>query len=252
MRILIAISLFLSVALYGEEYCYFIPPSEWEAMHPSLLKGCTEIGFIGKGDGDLLPSVNLAIEEGVNIPLAAYVAAVKKIHEANPNKKWRDLGKTTLPGGVAELTEIEEKIPQGDLRMFQLLLLRKGAAYIITASALKEEFPKFSQAFQKSLRSITFTSDLFGEIRAPEKKEKLRRLHHELLESAAKTHLDEEFHNDHWLPFQNLVTSDFTDLGPHWQFLVLKQAQHETELVPVKIDEVETETLVDKSLDTVK
>lgn len=217
------------------EYSFFIPPKDWELANPKMLSPRVKIGFIGLTKKELRPSVNLAVEQ-VDISLHEYVSAVKKIHESDPNNRWRDLGKFSTSAGEARLTEIETKSEWGDVRLLQLIIIKNKAAYIVTASALREEFSRFYKDFQSVFRSFTITSDLIGAVPCLQKRQKLQSQMTTLLTSLKKEKKDsdsfetafagEKFQSQTWLPFQNSIIQDYADMGAYWQVLIL-QSTHE-------------------------
>lgn len=183
---------------------FFIPPKDWEIAHPEMLAPSVEICFLSKNSRGLAPSVNLA-KERVGVSLERYVEAVRKIHATDPNSRWRDLGvyKTSL--GEGRLTELETKTEVGTVRMMQLIVMKEGAAYILTTSALKEEFSKFYKVFDQTLRSLQYSSDLIESY--PQKRDELR----QLVQTATS-----------WSSFEEKIITDFTEMGPYWQILFLK------------------------------
>lgn len=209
----IIISTFLLVtSLINAETCYFTPPEGWLLTDPKFLASNVKIGFLRKGKKEFCPSLNLAIEK-VNVPIEKYLAAVKKIHQEKPGDRWRDLGKIKTRAGVARLTEMDTSSPFGPVRLLQLILLRQGYAYILTAGALKEEFSSFYKEFEQAFHSLTVTSDLLRDIPDPARRESLLKRCDAL---KAGLPLKE---------FQKTVVDEFSDMGAHWQILFLKQVQ---------------------------
>lgn len=231
MRIL-AISLLYSTLL-AVEYSYFMPPKEWELADPKQLSPRVKMGFIGSTKKELRPSVNLAVEP-VNVTIGEYVAAVKKIHESDPNNRWRDLGKFSTAAGEGRLTELESKSEWGNVRLLQLIVIKNKVAYIITASALKEEFSSFYQDFQTAFRTFTITSDLMGAVQNAALQQKLQKLSETLAaqfkttagESPEQRFANSEFQKESWISFQNSIIHDFSEMGAYWQVLIL-QSTHE-------------------------
>jgi len=217
----------------GAPYSYFVPPKEWELANPKQLSPRVKMGFIGSTKKELRPSVNLAIEP-VDVNMTEYIAAVKKIHEGDPNNRWRDLGKFSTAAGEGRLTELESKSEWGNVRLLQLIVLKNKIAYIITASALKEEFSRFYQDFQSVFRTFTITSDLIGTVQNADQRQKLQKLSDNLVsrlkatsgESPENRFADAQFQKDDWIPFQNAVIQDFSEMGAYWQVLIL-QSIHE-------------------------
>jgi hypothetical protein len=222
------------VAHYPEQnapyQCYFIPPRGWDIADPSKLSPRVRVCFIGKGSNNLLPSVNLATEE-VDISLKAYIDIVKRDCESDPNCSWRDLGKYNTPLGEGRLTEREVKTYWGISRQIQLIVIKDQRAYILTAGALKEEFSRHYQDFEAVLKSLTITTDLAA---ATEKKEQLstliRNLHTDFKAITAASIQEAfdspNFQNQSWNPFQQNIINNFTELGPYWQILLLRDQQN--------------------------
>jgi hypothetical protein len=141
----------------SEPFCYFIPPKGWAMAEPNLLGPQVKMAFV-KIDKKrkFCPSLNLAIEK-VEGGLNAYLNDVKVIHEQDRKNHWRKLGKVHTLAGEAQLTEIDTSSHMGAVRMLQLILLKEGRAYILTAAALKEDFCDFYQEFQSAFRSLTIS-----------------------------------------------------------------------------------------------
>lgn len=230
--LILAISFFCT-PLLATNYSYFVPPQKWELADPKQLSPRVKMGFIGSTNRELKPSLNLAIEP-VNVTIAEYVAAVKKIHESDPNNRWRDLGKFSTAAGEGQLTEIESKSEWGNVRLLQLIVIKNNFAYIITASALKEEFSKFYRDFQSAFRTFTITSDLIGAVQNTDQRQKLEKLSDNLTTkfratkgtSLEEKFADPEFQKASWISFQNAIIHDFSEMGAYWQVLML-QSTHE-------------------------
>lgn len=200
------------------EFCYFIPPEGWNLADMSKLSPRVKICFIGKSSSNLLPSVNLATEE-VSVTLKTYLDIVKRDCESDPNCLWRDLGKYNTSFGEGRLTEREVKTQWGVSRQAQLIVIKDQRAYILTAGALKEEFSSHYQDFEKVFRSLAVTNDLTAEIPSPEKKELLSKLIDNLKSAGTQ--------KESWKPFQEKIINDFTEMGPYWQILLLRDVQYQ-------------------------
>lgn len=200
-------------ALLASAICIFLPPTGWEIAHLKTPSPHILVGFIGKGSTDFCPSINLAIEE-VDVPLKEYVKAVKEIHLADPKTKWRDLGKFAMQAGVGRLTEISNPSPWGEMKIFQAIVVKENKAYILTAAVLKQDLPKFQAEILSSLRSATLIPDLWTPIADLGKREELQNL----FATLGKTK-DIESQK---LRLQQQVETH-SQLGPYWQFLVLKE-----------------------------
>ncbi len=178
MPIVLVLLFALTCALL-QAHVFFHPPEGWELADPTRLSPTIKMAFIKKADG-LCPSLNLA-EEEISADLTEYLKIVKSIHERDRTNHWRKLGKIKTLAGEAQLTEIEKPTKWGKVRMLQLILLKEGKAYVITASALKKDFPHYYREFQKTFYSLTQTNDLLDIIADTERREVLQSKKDELL-----------------------------------------------------------------------
>lgn len=221
------------ITAQDSDHCYFIPPQGWDLADQSKLSPRVKICFIGKTSKNLRPSVNLAIEK-VDISLKTYVDIVKRDCANDPNTRWRDLGKYQTSLGEGRLTEREVKTEWGISRQIQLIVIKDHTAYILTAGADKEEFPRYYKDFEAVLRSLNTAEDLAASYPA-EKRSALRELIGKLQADFKKTNdpkiatedaLD-DFLKESWEPFQQKVINDFTEMGPYWQILLLRDIQYQ-------------------------
>jgi len=197
----------------------FIPPKGWKCALPQTLAPCIQIGFIGNGAHPFRPSMNLAIED-VDVSLKEYVKAVKEIHLATPQTTWRDLGKFTTLSGEGRLTEIATTTPAGEVKMLQMILVKKNTAYILTGASIKEEFLQFQEIFTKSFQTLSLLDDLFSPLNS-EKKQKLE-ANFASLGAAVSQESERE---KQWIAWQKLVLQEAEELGAYWQFLALKSGR---------------------------
>ncbi|MBY0530019.1 MAG: hypothetical protein K2P51_07490 [Rhabdochlamydiaceae bacterium] len=217
-------------------FCYFLPPKGWDIVDPRTLSPRVQISFFKKKSEGFCPSINLAIEH-VDISQSEYLKAVKNIQEADRANRWRHLGKVHTTCGVAELTEIDTQSDWGPVRMLQLILVKHGNAYVLTAAALKKEIPQLYREFQTAFRSLQITEDLISCIPQMERRESLKTVENQLMSccqsmDAQEAFLDLAFQEKHWIPFQASILKDYEDMGAHWQFLVLKDLQ--SQLLSIK------------------
>ncbi len=188
--------------------------------NPKILAPRVHTCFLGKTSKGLAPSINLATE-AVNVSLESYIEEVRKIHTSDPNSRWRDLGQYKTRLGDGRLTELETQTEFGTARMVQLVVIKENTAYILTASALKEEFSKYYKTFDQALRSLQSSSNLIESY--PSNPNQLKELVKNITQ---KSDLDsEDFQKEMWKPFENKIINDFTEMGPYWQILLLKEIQ---------------------------
>ncbi len=139
---------------------FFVPPKDWKKVDSEHLPASVKSGYLCKGEKGFCPSLNLAVEK-VKSTQEQYIKSVRKIHELNPQNRWRNLGSFQTTEGDAILTEIDTKNKLGDVRLLQLILVKEGYAYILTASALKEEFGKHCKEFQQSFKTFQIKPESF-------------------------------------------------------------------------------------------
>ncbi len=214
--------------------CFFTPPQGWEIADPRQLSPHVKVAFLKNTGTGFRPSINLAVEE-TSVSMHEYLKAVKGIHEQDRNNRWRALGKVKTQAGLAQLTEIDSKTEWGPIRILQLIFLKDGHAYVITASALREDFSTYYQEIQATFRSMTLSSDLLSNIPQTDRRDMLKTKQHQLFQAAEAAlqspsvpknlFEDPKFQKEHWLPFQETVVNSFGDMGAFWQVLLLKGTQ---------------------------
>jgi len=139
------------------EDCFFIPPKNWQAIaEKKLPQNVTQMAK-GYGKKELPPSINLSIEK-TSLNIEQYTKAIKAVHLSNRLNSWVKLGNIDTAAGEAVLTQIRSKCEWGAIRMLQCFMVKNGHAYVITTTALEEEFPKFYREFFSSIQSLQFTS----------------------------------------------------------------------------------------------
>jgi len=209
-----------------ESFCLFTPPQGWELSDPRNPALQVQIAFLKNTGKGFCPSINLAVEK-TNVSMTEYLKAVKAIHEQDRNQRFRLLGKVRTKAGLGQLIEIDAPSEWGPVRILQLLFVKEGHAYILTAAALKEEFANYYKEIQEAFRSLTLTPDLLSTIPQLERRESLKNKQHELLEVWQQTVQKESQRDKQWQKFQQTILDDFQDMGAFWQILVLKNTQEQ-------------------------
>lgn len=150
--------MFLSTFLYSnpvenaEQEILFVPPQGWKLADSKALPEQVRVMVVGKGNKEFPPSINLSTEE-FDGSIKDYLKIVKQIN-ASQGSEWKDLGKIKTEAGEASLSQADVTTEWGPVRMMHVILSRGGTVYILTAAALKEEFPKFYKTFFDSLKSL--------------------------------------------------------------------------------------------------
>lgn len=154
MRKLIILFLFPVFILTAEEtrQATFVPPSGWRAADLKELPASIKFMVVGTGTREVPPSINLGFETYQGT-LKNYLKIVKDINSAQGDN-WKDLGIVQTAGGPASLSQVDVKTEWGVIRQMHLIYLDQGVVYILTAAALREEFPKFYNDFFNSLKSF--------------------------------------------------------------------------------------------------
>lgn len=199
----------------------FVPPNGWEAAQPKQLSEHVQIGFVGKGSTDFRPSINLATEE-IDCGLKEYLQAVKEVHLAQQNTKWKKLGKIEMKCGQGELTEITSISPWGEVQMFQGIYVDKGKAYILTAAGLKKEFIQFQKELIQSIRSLQLVETLAEAVTEEPLKTQFVSIYDSLGKFSSQEAAETE-RSEQWKALQKFVLKEAAPLGGYWQFLALKE-----------------------------
>lgn len=164
--LILPISLFASLSLIEEKELQerfkaiskesgtviFKPPGGWFLADPEALPPTIKIMVVGKGDHELPPSLNLAFEN-FGGTLKDYLRLVQTINKKK-GAEWKDLGKIQTEAGEASLSQVDLKTQWGLEKQMHVIFIKEGTVYILTASALKVEFPRFYKEFFNAFRSL--------------------------------------------------------------------------------------------------
>ncbi len=232
-------------ALDDPEAAIFVPPVGWLAAEPASLPSHVKALIVGKGEHEYPPSINLGAEayEG---SLKTYLKNIKMINEAQA-ATWKDLGQIATESGNASLSQVDMKTKWGDVRLMHAIIIRYGTAYILTASALKEEFSQFYKDFFQAMRSFKINKDVYEMVKNPEKRAKLQTAVQQLkkewsdLVNEAKSikpedsifdlskelFYSETFQADEWDHFNGLLENEFADMGESWKENMCLKAMQE-------------------------
>lgn len=192
--------------------CYFLPPQGWQPARLDDPSSPIELAFIGTpgNPAELPPNISLAFEE-VDCTLKEYVQGAKENILSDSSATWRDLGSFKTAAGEARLTESSGPSPWGEVKTLQVLFVKEGRACILTATALKKDFPFLQTTLLSSLKSLTVVPDLWTPVQehpqATGLKEQLSTLQDQKeLEKLSK-----------------VLEKDFSQMGAYWHFLVLRE-----------------------------
>lgn len=222
----------------------FTPPKGWLSADKEALTPHVKILVVGpKLQNDMPPTMNLMIEpyEGT---LKNYLNNVKKINDAHGDA-WKDLGSLKTKAGEANLSQVEIRSKWGGEKLMHAIIVKNGYAYVLTATASKNEFGRFYRQFYNSLRSLQIYDNVFDLIEDPAKRNDLENAYtsmkiffKEILQlptnetnSFSNNSLQEQiflsnnFQSNYWQPFKVMLQRDYSDLGEDWQKAVLADLQ---------------------------
>lgn len=135
----------------------FSPPKGWYLADSNALPPHVTVMVVGKGSYEFPPSINLSTEEFEGT-IKDYLRIVKEIN-LSQGSEWKDLGTIRTQAGEASLSQADAMTEWGPIRMMHAIISRNGIIYILTAAALKNDFPTYYKTFFESLRSLRINSD---------------------------------------------------------------------------------------------
>lgn len=134
----------------------FTPPPGWRFAEAANLPKSVKTMVVGEGKNQFPPSMNLGTEEFTG-SLKDYLKTIKSVNEVR-HASWKDLGTIRTEAGNASLSQVDMKTEWGDVRLMHVIMIHDGVAYILTAAALKDEFPSFYKEFFKAMTSLKIGS----------------------------------------------------------------------------------------------
>ncbi len=141
----------------------FVPPKDWRIADEKALSPHIKILVIGpKIQNEMPPTMNLMIEP-YSGTLKSYLKNVKKINDTHGDA-WKDLGTLKTKAGDASLSQVEIRSKWGGEKLMHAIIVRNGFAYVLTATAAKNEFGRFYQQFYNAFRSLQIYENLDEEL----------------------------------------------------------------------------------------
>lgn len=223
----------------------FVPPQGWRYAEDKDLPRTVQVMVIGKGNGNFPPSINLATEKYPGT-LKQYLKIVKSINDAK-GSEWKDLGTIRTEAGDASLSQVDQKNQWGNVRMMHVMLIRNGTVYILTAAALKDEFPTYYKDFFNSLRSLRINKNVYEMVSNAKKRAELQAAADHVKAAwqtaynsrkqgaevkspdsiAQDVFSSDDFQAKHWIPFKEKLSKEYSDMGTDWQKQLLDQLHEE-------------------------
>lgn len=130
----------------------FMPPKGWKSAESNQLSSRVKTMVVGTSAKGYPPSINLATEN-YSGTLKEYLKIIKSINDSK-GTLWKNLGNISTDAGIGNLSQVESKTQWGDIRMMHVVLLKDGVIYILTATALRDEFSTVYKDFFKAFRSL--------------------------------------------------------------------------------------------------
>jgi hypothetical protein len=231
-------------AMEDPDALIFTPPEGWVVVDPKVLSPRIKLMVIGKSQKDYPPSINLGIEPYPGT-IKEYLKIIKQINESQ-GSQWKDLGMIKTQAGNASLSQVDMTSEWGNVRLMHVIIIRNGTLYILTAGALKEEFPQFYKQFFHSMTSLRFNKDIYEMVESPKKRNELikniQTLKDQWATWIAKQNKDpvmtsetfnetafqnSDFQQNSWVPFKDMLKRDFSDMNPAWTDRLLDKIENE-------------------------
>lgn len=222
----------------------FNPPAGWGVADPKILPPRVKVMVIGKGFSQYPPSINLGMEM-YSGTVKDYLKMVKSVNDSQ-GAEWKDLGKIRTLAGDASLSQVDMLSEWGTVRLMHVILKKGENIYVLTAAALKEEFPQFYREFFQSMRSLYFNKSVSEMVGSPKRKQDLQKICDHLKTSWQMLCLQisktsscpskeffeqvfegEVFQKGHWEPFKTQIAHDFADMNTSWHTQLLTQLEEE-------------------------
>lgn len=218
----------------------FNPPEDWKVVDPKLLPKHVKAMIIGKGKSNFPPSINIGMEKWAGT-VKEYLQRVVKPANDNAHCDWKDLGTIKTQAGEASLSQVDIESSWGSQRLMHVIIKKSDNLYVVTAAALKEEFPEFYKEFFTAMRSIRFNKDVFEMIPGTKRRNELKASIEKLLASWQKILDDsrsddsgctesialknEAFRKEYWEPFTEMLDRSFADMNDVWHKHVRNQVE---------------------------
>jgi hypothetical protein len=221
----------------------FTPPTGWHMADPSALPPHIRVMVVGKGPSSFPPSMNLNVQS-YNGTLKQYLKVVKETNESQ-GYEWKDLGTIRTEAGNASLSQFDHKSQWGVIRMMQVIMIKNRMVYILSASALADEFSMFYKDFFAAMRSLRVTKDPVDMLTSSQQKTQLRNATQNLknqwqTEITKKRSEDNkgnpndikttvfnspDFQKSAWVPFKEMISQKYGMMGADWQTIVLNNTE---------------------------
>lgn len=135
----------------------FTPPQNWKMVDPKVLPKHVLAMVVGSGQTDFPPNMNLGYEK-FDGSVKEFIRKVVKVELETTHTEWKELGTIQTTAGIAQLIQVDSATKWGQERQMQAFIKQDDTIYILTASALRNEFSTYYKEFFNSIRSLTINS----------------------------------------------------------------------------------------------
>ncbi len=225
-------------------FVMFTPPSGWSMVDLKSLPLKLErvkVMVVGSGSVNYAPRLTLSVEPYAK-SLKDYLKMIKK-KNAHLGADWKDLGVLKTALGNASLSQLDSKAQWGELRRMDVILLHNEQIYVLTATALKDEFHQFYQEFFSAMRSLRLANNVYDAILDNQLRQQLELQVKELkqqwaaiiaqqnkpanLEHKKVLFENTAFQNQSWKPFVDMLNQKFSQFGLEWQMFFLEELKNQ-------------------------
>lgn len=228
-----------------EGFVFFTPPTGWRMAESNALPTHVRALVVGNGPSTFPPSLNLS-SEPFQGTLRDYLKIVKNMNSSR-GYEWKDLGNIRTEAGNGNLSQVDTKTQWGDVRLMHVILVKNGHVYILTASALKNEFSLFYKDFFAAMRSLKIANDVYDLVPNSQQRTELKNAANKLqsqwrtllvkkqqeLPTIALTEMketifkSEDFQKTTWKPFLDMIDQKYSQLGTEWLSLFKQKMEEE-------------------------
>lgn len=219
----------------------FTPPEGWFVADPNILTKRVKVMVIGKGLSEYPPSINLGMESYKGT-VKDYLKTIKAINDAQ-GAEWKDLGSIQTQAGNASLSQVDMKTEWGEVRLMHVILQKSGTLYVLTAAALKDEFPVYYKDFFTAFRSLRFNKEALEMVASARRRTDLQKQIQQIKDEWYTFYLKQKqidstqtpeeifvkdpFKTDKWDSFTSMLEKDFSDMSPSWRTHLIDKTHDE-------------------------
>ncbi|MBN2478855.1 MAG: hypothetical protein JXA94_01375 [Parachlamydiales bacterium] len=213
--------IFFALSIFpNEKTVFFKVKNEWELANPKAYTNLIKVGFIKKEKAKFKSSINLACEK-TSASLKDYTKAAKEIHEEDINVTYDILDEIQIDKTIANLCQINKKVNGINLKMLQMIFVKDGYVYVMTAACEKTKFLNNFKNFMEIFLSFQLVDNLFDLIEDKDLKNDLLKNYSDtiyLSKNISKKALEKNLTS-----FEKYLDKKFQNYGKYFQYLLLEK-----------------------------